>query len=86
MFRELLGQCSVHRTRLLRAEVPVRYGLIRSPASLISARRREFPNARSFALGGCLVWEGRPTTQQVRYCQACRESESAWHLAHPRGE
>jgi hypothetical protein len=86
MLRELFGRCGAHRGRLVSGEVPVRYGLIRFSAALSAARRREFRNARSFVLGGCLVHPDNPKTQSVRYCPDCREAEAAWHAAHPRGE
>lgn len=86
MLRELFGRCSVHGGKLVPDVVPVRYGLIRFSAELVAARRRGFPNAKSFAMGGCLEHPDNPKTRAVRYCVNCREAEATWHAAHPRGK
>jgi hypothetical protein len=84
MLGELFGKCSVHKVRLLEAEVKVRYGLIRFPEDYLGAKKHFFPNAHSFVLGGCRVSPTNPKVRKVRYCPRCREGEKAWHEAHPR--
>ena len=84
MLREMFGNCSVHKCKLLPEDVPIRYGLIRSPADLLSAKKQFFPNAYSFVLGGCLVSPQNPKTRKVFYCAECRTAEAAWHQANPK--
>jgi hypothetical protein len=83
--RELFGSCSVHKVPLVEEEVPVRYGLIRLPPAYQEAKRRRFPNAYSFALGGCLVSPTNLRTWRARYCSQCREAERAWQKDQPEG-
>ena len=82
MLRELFGTCSVHRVALVEGEAPIAYGLIRFDRAYLKARKRLFPNSRSFVLGGCVVsLEDRKAA--VRYCPRCREAERAWNEASP---
>ena len=84
MFRELFGTCSVHKTKLLQEEVPVRYGLIRFSSDYLHAKNKSFPNAYSFVLGGCLIYPTNPKTRMVSYCPKCRQAERAWQESHPK--
>jgi len=83
VLRELFGSCSMHKVRLLEAEVTVRYGLIVFSQAYRRAERR-FPNSRSFVLGGCYVHPDNPETATVRYCPRCREAEAAWNATARR--
>jgi hypothetical protein len=78
MLRGLFGSCSLHKVPLVEEEVPVRYGLICLPPAYQEAKRRRFPNAFSFVLGGCLVSRTNPRMLKVRCCSLCREAERAW--------
>jgi hypothetical protein len=78
VLRELFGSCSVHKVRLLEAEVPVRYGRVVFSRAYVRAERR-FPNSQSFALGGCYILPDNPKTRAVRYCPRCRKAEADWH-------
>ncbi|MBX9653489.1 hypothetical protein K2Y11_07690 [bacterium] len=57
------------------------YGLYRFRKEYLQAEPLQFPHARKFVLGGCLV--GPPRRQEVTYCPECRKAESRWHEENP---
>jgi len=71
--------CKVHSLPLLQGDVTIRYGLIRHSDAYLKARAKLFPNANSFAVGGCYVSETFPKTATVSYCPECRLAEQAWN-------
>jgi hypothetical protein len=72
------GLCPLHKCNLESGEVKIRYGLVRHSPELLAARKKSFPQANSYAVGGCYVWEGKPETQKIIYCPVCRAAEAVW--------
>ena len=64
--------CEVHGESLVEGESPVIYGFQRETAERLEASTRFFPHAASSVPGGCLIASGQPTSERVRFCQACR--------------
>lgn len=73
--------CSVHHLPLKKDQVKIRYGLLYIPAGRYEAREKSFPNANSYVSGGCIVQEEK--SEEVVYCDKCREAERIWDEAHP---
>ncbi len=73
--------CEIHDTPLEMAEVPLRYGLqMEDPASEVELDL--FPNARSYALGGC-VFPDEPEPRNMQpVCMECRAAERRWREIH----
>ncbi len=72
------GECAIHKEVLVGDLVPLRYGLIRFTREYMEAQSRQFPNARAFMLGGCMLTPDPPTKTEVYYCPKCREAHAAW--------
>ena len=87
IFRFWLGQqnsgfrantCNVHNVDFQQGEVDIRYGLIRFGKDYLQTKKKQFPNANSFKVGGCYVYESQPKTTILSYCPVCREAEKEW--------
>src|SRR4051812_17324055 len=63
----LLGICRVHKVPLLKGEAPMWYGLVRLSQEYSSDKIKQFPNSRSFVLGGSFVSSTNPKTMNVDY-------------------
>ena len=73
--------CEIHDTPLEEAEVPLRYGLP-VPDLASEVKHDIFPNAHSYALGGCM-FPDEPEPQYRRpVCLECREAERQWREIH----
>jgi hypothetical protein len=77
--------CSVHGKRLREDVVPIGYGL---PHELVApklreARRSQFPNAATYAWGGCCidVGEPQPSRSHVLYCPDCRTAREQFYAS-----
>lgn len=77
-------ECAVHHEKMTVRRVRVVYGLPyvgEDDHGYIRARNAEFPNARDFVLGGCVI---RPeTSANVYVCESCRRAKQRWLAAHP---
>ena len=72
------GPCDVHETPHRKDTVRVVYGLLVAPPRYAEARRRLFPNARTFWPGGCVSTPDSRPTQTVYFCRECRQALAAW--------
>ena len=71
--------CEVHGTVLHLRSVPVTYGRPVPDPELWEARKKLFPNAKSFVLGGCCVGSmGDEYEDWV--CSECRKAEAKWRM------
>ena len=72
--------CLVHKEPLRRGLVRIQYGLIRpeydSPKGYREACQNEFPRARDFYGGGCVV--GEKKWVRISYCPPCRSAKASW--------
>src|SRR5690349_2357546 len=73
--------CGVHHSRMSKTSVPIRYGRLatseREDACYIVSAK-EFPNAKEWIGGGCMV-PMFPSRQAVIYtCQACKTARQKW--------
>lgn len=87
--------CPLHHSTMAVGLVPIAYGLPRSyvsnnPADRRALRRgrrfwraekKRFPEARTFARGGCLV--GAENEAEVHYCEECRRARAEWMRRNP---
>ena len=73
-------KCERHEITLVQGTVKIAYGLRREIEEEQEARLQNFPNARSFAEGGCK--RRKKTETQVWYCPQCREVEKEWKRVH----
>lgn len=69
--------CEVHGTTLRLKGVPVNYGLPQPDPDLWEARKKLFPNAKSFVLGGCCVGS-MGGEYEAWVCAECRKAEARW--------
>ncbi|RYX84694.1 hypothetical protein EON83_08645 [bacterium] len=74
--------CELHKTPLQVDEVSITYGLVGFPAGYYEASQREFPNANSSLVGGCIIAPDSPKAQAVKFCPQCREAEANWGKTH----
>jgi hypothetical protein len=81
--RQTETRCEVHGIVLETDTVPIAYGLYRFDESERDARKKDFPNACSFVLGGCVIRPSSPRYQTVEFCPTCRAAERAWFEEHP---
>jgi len=81
---EPLGVCEVHHVPLTTLIVPLEYGL-EPPIgnAFATAFKLEFPHARPYVNGGCVVnhWV---TRARVRACLQCNKAHAQWVKEHPR--
>lgn len=68
--------CAVHKILLNKIKVPIRYGLYDTDPEFCEATRVLFPNAHSFASGGCEIQDEFEVEKYV--CEECRRDEAAW--------
>ena len=72
--------CRVHGVPLLPGHAHIIYGYpaAHAPGGPAEAEEREFPNARTRVLGGCIVGPDNAQVDEVLYCPACREGLARW--------
>jgi hypothetical protein len=69
--------CELHGTVMRLQRVPLHYGLPVPDPDLWDARKRLFPNAKTFLLGGCCAGSmGNDYEDWV--CAECRKAEARW--------
>jgi hypothetical protein len=76
--------CELHHVQMVRAKVPILYGLIRLNdygKALRAARETSFPHAQDCVLGGCVI--GSPDRAVIYHCPECRKAKRAWEVNHP---
>ena len=72
-------RCWIHDRPLRTGIVPIWYGLPPAPGvGDYDYSMLHFPNALSFAEGGCSMEPDSPTRTWVWYCPDCREAEKQW--------
>jgi len=76
-----LTTCPLHGVPLELGTARILYG-DRGPVIDFAITARAFPDANSYVFGGCLVDNGSPTWQTVKFCPKCREAEQSWLDAH----
>lgn len=69
--------CELHGEELVMANVPIRYGY---PAfdGAWEVKDELFPNAPSYALGGCVIDLDDPKSERMPVCPECRRAEKKW--------
>lgn len=70
--------CAVHHQYLRKDKVKVTYGLRDYDNEYYDAERTLFPNANTYADGGCLDDGSRSQSQHVLYCGKCRITQEEW--------
>jgi hypothetical protein len=82
---ETSGTCELHHVQMVKATVPIEYGLIHLSdygLALHAASQATFPHAQDSVSGGCCI-ESR--SQAVIYhCRECRKAKRTWMVNHPR--
>lgn len=76
--------CPIHKTEMRIVRAPISYGLpMYGPNDPPPALRlREFPFARDYWLGGCVV-RGY-TEAKIYVCSDCQRAETQWRKKHPK--
>ncbi len=69
--------CEIHKTKLIKMNVPISYGMPAFDESFEVADVL-FPNANQYVIGGCLVDESFPRFSKELVCRDCRKAKSAW--------
>ena len=75
--------CPAHNRRMRVIRVPIAYGLLairRDPS--LERRQQEFPFARDYWPGGCVV--GPYTEAKIYICPDCQRAEKEWRKAHSK--
>jgi hypothetical protein len=75
--------CEVHQKMMKLLTVPISYGLPPNDEELWLARKKLFPNAKSYVLGGCSVGSAESASEELA-CEECRDAEKRWFHEHPR--
>jgi hypothetical protein len=75
-------KCEIHDYILLRANVPIHYGLISIDDEFIEAREKLFPNANTSVMGGCVLED--ESEMELLICEKCREAETKWRKDNNR--
>lgn len=72
--------CPVHACRMKVEKCPIRYGmlLVRQEDPPEAIRRKYFPFAQKYYMGGCVTDRYSPDVAKVYVCEACRKAEKAW--------
>jgi hypothetical protein len=73
--------CEIHNTPLEEIEVPVLYGLP-APDQASEVKEDLFPNAHSYALGGCMFPDDPEPPYRRQVCLECRKAEKEWREIH----
>ena len=68
-------ECELHGIEFQDGTAPVRYGRIALSDEYHEARKKLFPHANSFVVGGCYMPDEIPPERPVKYCPLCRESQ-----------
>jgi hypothetical protein len=81
------GHCGVHGEMLWNGSVSVGYGLEAYSLDLRAAELNEFPHARDYAGGGCIlppVWSRilARITARATYCRSCVRARDRWASEH----
>jgi hypothetical protein len=81
------GICNVHRAKMLKKQVPIRFGLIDFTDPYYSHEISRFPHAHEYVNGGC---EFDPVADKTPHrtfvCPECKRAERRWALAHSKHE
>jgi len=77
--------CKLHRQNMEVGVVSIRYGRVSHSDEYLKARRKLFPNANLYRVGGCYVSPAFPTTAKISYCAECRFVEESWWNTHCDG-
>lgn len=80
--RGMPSTCEIHRTEMLKTNVPIEYGLIRLNdfgRARQAASTSSFPHAQESVLGGCIV--GTATQAIIYICPDCQKALQKWELA-----
>ena len=72
--------CPVHNCLLRQDSVPIVYGLLEFDEDYLAAREKQFPNANTYAVGGCI--ELPDTVEVVWHCPQCRKVAQTWRSPH----
>jgi hypothetical protein len=75
-------RCELHDTPLERRQIPIGYGLP-SYDPAWDVQKDLFPNARSYALGGCVIDSDAPAVKTAWVCDTCLEAERQWRSEDP---
>lgn len=77
------GICPVHHVKMGVQRVPIAYGLlIAGPTSPpFHVEKRDFPFARSYWPGGCIVDGASPRRALIYICTDCQRAEKKWITA-----
>jgi hypothetical protein len=70
------GLCKVHHEKLVRATVPMLYGLTPGPPYFKETEESLFPNALTGVEAGCIVMPVKEAV--VLQCQKCIEAKTKW--------
>lgn len=73
--KRLRRRCQLHGDQLQLGVSHAAWGYVKE--DYLDTISKQFPNAHSFFLGGCVVGRG-PETVRVKYCPTCRRLESRW--------
>lgn len=74
--------CGRHGIATEHVFVDIRYGMPPFKSKYLDAKRIVFPEANSFAEGGCVV-DPFTTRARVRDCRECRDVEQAYIASQP---
>lgn len=76
-------RCVLHLKPFKRGSAAIVWGYpLSPPESFLRAQDRIFPDATPFTLGGCEVWDGRPSRERVSFCPDCRAALWHWLQSH----
>jgi hypothetical protein len=73
-------RCEIHDVELVERAVPLSFGLAIRMPDREAAAKGSFPNAWSFAFGGCCIEEQE--TSRTPVCLDCRRAETEWREKH----
>jgi hypothetical protein len=77
--------CQVHHIPMQCTSVRVSYGLPGTNALVFAryeASKKEFPNAKTYVSGGCVVSSQSPTNAFVFTCPECKAAAIGWDSTH----
>jgi hypothetical protein len=83
--RGVSPRCPVHQVRMTATRVVIAYGLMGKEASA-EARRKDFPFATNYILGGCVESSRSPSHGKKYVCPRCADAEKRWKELHPGQE
>jgi hypothetical protein len=76
--------CPVHHVKMAAHEARIQFGLLMfsDPQPGVTTRQSQFPFARDWIMGGCVLPHDAPKAGRVFLCPQCVEAEKAWVKAH----